>query len=120
MWLRWQKGRQESGYSKMLLARSSLLKFDVYLLKLPTGSSVPIHRDAVEGFNHFRLNITLRFARDGGFTLVQPAAGMFYELKDKRAYMFRPDYQSHMVTEVRAGSVWLLSIGWLRKDLGAT
>ena len=115
-WLRWEKGRQESGYWKLLLARSKLLKFDVYILKLPTGCHVPAHRDEVPGFRHFRLNVTLRKAREGGFTLIQPAPRILYGIQEERAYVFRPDLYTHMVTEVKEGSVWLLSIGWLRKE----
>ncbi len=116
MWLRWEKGRQESGYWKLLLARSKLLKFDAYILKLPQGCYVPPHRDPVSGFRHFRLNVTLRRARLGGITLIRPAPGILCHIQEKRAYVFRPDQLEHMVTDVKEGSVWLLSIGWLRKE----
>jgi hypothetical protein len=37
-WLRWQKGRQQSGYGKMLIIYNKLgVEFDAYLLRFPVG-----------------------------------------------------------------------------------
>jgi hypothetical protein len=118
---RWEHGRQAGGYSKLLLARSALLKFDVYLIRMPTGSVVMPHRDPVKpGFEHHRVNITLCRAHRGGVTviegddvvdLVHPIMHPMYD----RAYHFRPDMREHAVTKITSGSLWLLSIGWLRR-----
>jgi hypothetical protein len=48
LWLRWQKGRQNSGYDKLLLAAVPFpIPFDCYLLRFPEGSQIPPHRDPV-------------------------------------------------------------------------
>lgn len=70
-WLRWQKGRQASGYDKMLLATARLpfawlQGFDVYVLRFPVGSHIPAHKDVVDSGKHYRLNIILFPARQGG------------------------------------------------------
>ncbi|WP_247682636.1 hypothetical protein [Pseudoalteromonas sp. MMG013] len=53
---RWQQGRQQSGYHKMLLCGAYWpIKFDVYLLKFPKGSVIPPHTDKVEKGKHYRL-----------------------------------------------------------------
>lgn len=69
----WIPGRQNSGYFKYelfslewLLAFSPFSKkvkkvgLDIYLLKFPSGVSVPTHKDPVYCGRHFRLNITLK------------------------------------------------------------
>ena len=60
----WERGRQRSGYDKLLLLAGQ--RFDVYLLRFPVGSSVPRHRDPVDGARHLRLNVVLVPARRGG------------------------------------------------------
>ena len=107
---RWQKGRQKSGYEKMLLARAWWpLKFDVYLLKFPQGCEVPKHTDKVTAGRHYRLNIILKQARCGGqFVCKTPI------YSSKRIKLFRPDISEHAVTKVTLGNRYLLSIGWVR------
>ncbi|WP_341501277.1 hypothetical protein [Gallaecimonas sp. GXIMD4217] len=47
-WLRWQKGRQQSGYDKLLLLTGTWpLPFDCYLLRFNEGSAIPPHVDRV-------------------------------------------------------------------------
>ena len=106
---RWQKGRQKSGYEKMLLARAWWpLKFDVYLLKFPQGCEVPTHTDKVTAGRHYRLNIILKQARRGGqFVCKTPI------YSSKRIKLFRPDISEHAVTKVTLGNRYLLSIGWV-------
>ena len=54
IWLNWQKGRQQSGYDKMLLVYIPLgIKLDVFLLRFPIGSEIPPHRDIVKAGRHF-------------------------------------------------------------------
>jgi hypothetical protein len=118
-WLRWVGGRQGGDYQRMLLLRSSWLKFDFYLLCLPTGSNVRPHIDkAPPGFEHHRINATLRQAIKGGVTYIDPKVisneKSEYEPAPKH-YHFRPDIHRHYVTKVEEGSVLLLSFGWLRK-----
>lgn len=111
----WNKGRLGSGYRKFVLAYSEFFKFDAYLLVIPKGVVVPPHFDsAPEGYQHFRFNLTLRRAHSGGETLIR--LGKDWRILSARSYTFRPDIQEHMVTRVHCGSLWLLSIGWLKHD----
>ncbi len=109
-WLRWKRGRQQSGYDKMLLATGRFpIGFDCYLLRFPEGCEVPPHTDAVSGKRHYRLNIILKNARKGGlFICARPL------FQNSRIKFFRPDQCEHSVTRVESGSRYLLSIGWTR------
>lgn len=105
----WQQGRQQSGYHKMLLAGVHWpVKFDVYLLKFPEGCEVPPHTDKVDKGKHYRLNIVLKQAKQGGdFVCKTPI------YCSQRIKLFRPDLCEHAVTKVIAGQRYLLSIGWV-------
>jgi hypothetical protein len=111
---RWQRGRQGSGYDKLLLGGLPWpLPCDCYLLRFPTGSSVPPHTDRVRQGRHYRLNIILRPAKRGGeFVCARPihASG--------RIKLFRPDVEEHSVTTIAEGTRWVLSIGWVRGARG--
>lgn len=64
---RWQRGRQGTGYDKMLLLTARWpLPFDSYLLRYPEGSEIPPHTDPVGAGRHYRLNIVLKSPRAGG------------------------------------------------------
>jgi hypothetical protein len=108
---RWEKGRQASGYDKMLLLWGKFpVPFDWYLLRFPTGSEIPPHVDAVQKGRHFRLNIILRKAQKGGeFQCPDPIWNR------PRIKLFRPDLSLHSVTKVEAGSRLVFSVGWIRK-----
>jgi hypothetical protein len=111
---RWQRGRQSSGYDKLLLAGTLWpLPCDCYLLRFPTGASVPPHTDRVSLGRHYRLNIILRAPRRGGeFVCARPIhAG-------RRIKLFRPDVEEHSVTMIEEGTRWVLSIGWVRGARG--
>lgn len=110
-WMRWQIGRQNTGYDKfLLLANPFLIPFDLYLLRLPDGSEVPPHRDRVTGRRHFRLNIVLRRSRSGGeFICTDPI------FATKRIKLFRSDVSVHAVTKVQGGTRYVLSFGWVLK-----
>lgn len=113
MWrklFRWEQGRQQSGYDKMLLAGARWpLKFDLYLLKFPTGSEIPPHTDPVTESRHYRLNIVLKNAIEGGeFICKDPI------FETRRLKLFRPDVSEHQVTKIIKGQRLLLSLGWLR------
>ena len=110
MYFTWQKGRQESGYEKMTLLRSKLFKFDVYLLKYPTGSVIKAHKDKVDSvFEHHRLNIVIKQAKKGGVFICND------EVKKGRFHYFRPDIMKHEVTEIEAGTRYVFSLGWLKR-----
>jgi hypothetical protein len=64
---RWQRGRQGTGYDKMLLLTARWpLPFDSYLLRYPEGSEIPPHTDPVTTGRHYRLNIVLKSPKSGG------------------------------------------------------
>ncbi len=109
-WLRWESGRQQTGYEKMLLATARFpLPFDLYLLRYREGASVPSHVDPVDGRRHFRLNIVLCEAERGGqFECKHPI------FETRRIKVFRPDVSEHAVSKVEAGCRMVLSFGWVR------
>lgn len=112
MWLRWQKGRQASGYDKLLLARLKWpWAFDCYLLRFPEGSEVPAHKDEVQSGRHFRLNLILKKAAKGGEFLCDNCL-----IDRPRIKLFRPDLHEHAVSRIELGRRWVLSVGWLLKD----
>lgn len=108
--LRWQRGRQQGGYDKMLLVHGRWpLLFDCYLLRFPQGAEIPPHTDPVTNGRHFRLNVVLKQARRGGdFVCATPLH------ESARIKFFRPDACEHSVTRVEEGARYLLSIGWVR------
>ncbi len=111
-WLTWQEGRQEGSYNKMLLATFVLpVPFDLYLLKFPTGSYIDAHVDKVSWGRHFRLNIVLKNATEGGEFKVARSRGTFLNLP--RVKFFRPDLVLHEVSEVIEGERLVLSFGFV-------
>lgn len=110
MFLRWQKGRQEGSYSKLLLIPIWLSKFlnaDAYLLNFPDGCSVIKHKDPVaEGYRHFRLNIIVKRSknpRDKMYIL-----GPVYRWW--RFEVFSPDRYFHGLQPI-TGNMLMLSFG---------
>ena len=110
-WMRWQRGRQGTGYDKMLLLVNPLLiPFDLYLLRFPDGTEIPPHRDPVTGRRHYRLNVILRKSRAGGeFVCENPI------FESGRIKLFRSDLSLHSVTRVQGGTRYGLSLGWVLK-----
>jgi hypothetical protein len=106
---RWQRGRQGTGYDKMLLATARWpLRFDSYLIRYPEGSEIPPHTDPVQAGRHYRLNIILKSPRAGGeFVCATPMYA------SRRIKLFRPDACEHSVTRVEGGSRYVLSVGWV-------
>jgi hypothetical protein len=107
--LRWQRGRQGTGYDKMLLLTAPWpVPFDSYLIRYPDGSEIPPHTDPVSSGRHYRLNIILKSPRAGGeFICERPL------FATRRIKLFRPDACPHSVTRVVGGSRYVLSIGWV-------
>ncbi|MES2072584.1 MAG: 2OG-Fe(II) oxygenase [Pseudomonadota bacterium] len=107
---RWQRGRQLSGYDKMLLLQSWWpLPLDVYILRFPQGAEIAPHVDKVSFGAHYRLNIVIKRAASGGEFI---CAAPIYE--SARIKYFRPDACEHSVTRVNKGSRYVLSVGWVR------
>ena len=108
-WLRWEKGRQGTGYDKCLIAAALFpVPFDCYVLRFPQGTDIPPHRDAVESGRHYRLNIVLKRAPSGGEFLCENPILVWGRLN-----VFRSDLSLHSVTKVLGGSRYVLSIGWV-------
>lgn len=107
--LRWQRGRQGTGYDKMLLLTAPWpLPFDAYLIRYPEGSEIPPHTDPVTSGRHYRLNVILVSPRSGGeFVCANPL------FATRRIKLFRPDACEHCVTRVVGGSRYVLSFGWV-------
>jgi len=110
-WLRWRSGRQETGYEKLLLlANSFVLPFDCYLLRYRKGAEIPEHTDPVTDKKHYRLNVVLKHARDGGeFVCSDPI------FERSRIKIFRPDQSPHGVSRVNDGTRYVFSLGWVRR-----
>ncbi len=65
--LRWEKGRQETGYDKMLIATAKWPRpFDMYLLRFFPGHEIPLHKDGVKEGEHHRVNFILKNSKEGG------------------------------------------------------
>ena len=106
---RWRRGRQMSGYEKMLLVANPLMiPFDCYLLRFRKGAAIAKHTDPVDGRRHYRLNIVVKEASKGGHFI---CANPLFETK--RIKLFRPDVSPHAVTRVGEGTRYVLSIGWV-------
>lgn len=110
--MKWQEGRQGTGYYKLKLFESKLLKLDVYLLKFPENSYISPHTDpSTLGYQHHRMNVILKKAIKGG------EFKKSYKRKEEygRVIKFRPDIEEHFVSKIKKGSRWVLSVGWLKR-----
>ena len=107
---RWQKGRQNTGYDKMLLGTNVWpLPFDLYLLRFREGQGIPPHVDHVSQGKHYRLNMVIKKAKSGGdFHCETPI------FETSRIKLFRSDISRHSVDPVTKGSRYVLSLGWIR------
>ena len=110
-WLRWERGRQGTGYDKLLLlANPLLIPFDCYLLRYPVGTHTPLHRDPVTGGRHYRLNLVVWRSPSGGDFICDSAL-----FQSRRLNLFRSDISTHAVSRVEGGPRYVLSIGWVLK-----
>lgn len=108
---RWQRGRQDGGYDKMLLLTGMWpLPFDMYFIRYHEGSFIPPHTDKVDYGEHYRLNIVLWQAKKGGEFICQNPI-----FETKRIKFFRPDVCEHSVVRVEKGKRYLFSLGWIKK-----
>ena len=106
---RWREGRQGTGYEKMLLLTAPWpIPFDCYLLRYRAGSEVPPHRDRVTSGRHYRLNVILRSAGEGGAFLSSQTI-----FATKRIKFFRPDLCEHSVTRVSGATRYVFSVGFV-------
>lgn len=54
---RWEEGRQQSGYRKLLIAHGKV--WDLHLIDYPAGHGIPAHTDPIPERKHIRINIAL-------------------------------------------------------------
>lgn len=110
--LKWEIGRQVSGYSKMLILTGKFpIPFDFYLLKFPEGSFIKEHVDPVEfGYKHYRFNIILKKSKLGGEFISET-----HIFETDRVKFFRPDIYKHSVSQIKKGTRIVLSLGFLIK-----
>jgi hypothetical protein len=117
--MRWEAERQNPGYEKMVLWVSKRWKFSICLIRINPGTSVKMRVDpAPAGYEHHRLNITLKRSRVGMVLYEKVAGSNRFFIQEDRVLKFRPDVQRHLVTQVNGGRWWMLSIGWLRRANG--
>lgn len=110
-YFKWNYGRQRTGYEVMTFVNSEFFNCDCHLLRYGVGHSIPPHRDPVgEHFNHFRMNIVLWPAKEGGEFVCKEVLFRFGPI-----VLFRPDEQVHAVTELKQGCRYVLSVGWKRR-----
>ena len=103
---KWNKGRQATGYDVFTLIQSEYLALDCHILKYPTDSCIKPHVDKSEGGKHYRLNVELWSAKQGGKFKGQTIFSIF-----DKVHFVRPDKCEHEVTKIEKGSRWVLSIG---------
>lgn len=109
---KWENGRQDSGYSKMLIATSKFpIPWDFYILKYPVGSEIREHVDPVTDSKHYRLNIIVKKAKKGGDFFTEKSI-----INLPRIKFFRPDLSKHSLTKIEKGSRYVVSIGWAVKN----
>jgi len=114
--MNWLEGRQGTGYYKLKIFESKLLKMDIYLLKFPKGSKIDRHIDPVpEGYEHHRFNAILKRPKEGGECIIAREPFNFRPQRN-RFIKFRPDIMQHYVSRISEGTRYVLSIGWLKKS----
>lgn len=127
--LHWEKGRQETGYLKSLvpvkdsehlkdlvarslceLGQEDLDCYDCYILKYPTGSFIPPHKDKgrLFGKKHWRLNALIAHDHTGGQLVIEDRQ---INLLPGDALVFTPDEMTHSVSEITNGIRYVWSVG---------
>ena len=107
--MKWLKGRQSSGYYKLpIFGGSWPVNFDVWFLKFPPGAKILPHSDKVPTGKHYRLNIIVKNAKEGGEYFGE------FLWRSRRIILFRPDKMVHGVTKVTSGTRYVFSVGWIK------
>ena len=74
------------------------------------GSKITEHRDLVAKGKHYRLNIVIKKAPEGGTF----KGKTIWNILD-RVILFRPDIETHSVSEVLSGTRYVISFGKIIK-----
>jgi hypothetical protein len=111
VWLKWVKGRQNTGYEKMLIFQFQLFGkgFDCYLLRYRKDDEIPAHVDPIPGKKHYRLNVELVKAKIGGDLFFYHKRSWQHQYR--KWVFFRSDLQPHKVTRVIKGERIVLTFG---------
>lgn len=111
---KWEEGRQGTGYEKLQLLNRwkyfSPRKWDLYLLRYRVGAGIPEHTDPLPQHKHYRLNIYLWNAKEGG----KPHHDGFI-IHNRFFTLFRPDLYKHSVSTVTKGVRYVLSFGFSKR-----
>lgn len=123
--LKYTSGRQGTGYLKSVIPSHLVQgildkalkildaeKYDCYILRYPSGSFVPCHRDDVQlGLKHFRLNAIITEAVGGELTIEDRKI----HLLPGDAIIFRPDALTHSVSKITTGTRYVFSVGTVKE-----
>ncbi|HEY4057938.1 MAG TPA: hypothetical protein VGM39_15090 [Kofleriaceae bacterium] len=104
--LKWELGRQGSGYRKMKLGQGRF--WDLYVLDYPPGIGIPEHSDPVAGKRHLRVNLAVRTGHS-----VLSAEAMLFHI-GQRLSVFWSD-RKHSVTANESRRV-VVSLGLALSD----
>lgn len=104
---KWVDGRQIKHYKKMKIY--SFWRVDCYLIKYSAGTAVGNHKDTIEGYKHYRLNILLKGEMDKLAMIGKPI------FKWWRVILFRPDLYLHCLKPTSKAGL-ILSFGWKIKE----
>jgi hypothetical protein len=108
---KWELGRKNTQYSRMtLICNPFLIPWHVLILKFPEGSHIPSHKDPMKGRRHWRLNIIVKSAKEGGEFVCENSI-----IQSRFLNFFRSDLYEHSVNKVNQGTRYVLSIGWMLK-----
>ena len=83
------------------------IRWDIYLFHYPEGSYIPKHKDPSKYGKHYRFNIELKKAEEGGIFTCNKVIFKFW-----RFCLFRADSNYHKVSRIGKGSRWILSFGF--------
>lgn len=105
----WEKGRQNTGYEKLKIFQ--FLNMDCYLLRYKEGDHIPWHTDPVPNRKHYRFNVTLKNAIEGGELLLKPPGRFCILEPHTRFVLFRSDIVEHCVSVIKRGTRVVLTFG---------
>ena len=108
---RWGYDQFYTGYRIFTIAYIKWLRWDIYLFHYPTGSLIPKHKDPAKYGAHYRFNVTLKKAKQGGEFKCNNVVFKWW-----RFCLFRADANYHSVTRIEQGSRWILSFGFTFKS----
>lgn len=106
--MNWILGRQNTGYKKLNIFQ--FLNMDCWLLKYEAGDFIPVHTDPVPGRKHWRLNITLKKATEGGHLYIQNMDNKRWRVGGP-IVLFRSDLSPHEVSPIISGERLVLTFG---------